>query len=105
MSLLGQHFGGLIFGTSLFFAFLLTGIISDKIDITVKTSFETQYNDCQQKLSYFEQQQQVVCKAEQPPIFFPMFSSFMAGGLSVGWLILFGYPFIKNKLEQKKATK
>ena len=102
MRLLGNHLGGLIFGVSFFLGIVLIGVGSDKIDITVRTSFETQYKDCQQKLSYFEQQKQVVCEVGQPSFTLPLFSGFVAGGLSVGWLILFGYPLARDKLEKRR---
>ena len=102
MGWIGNHISGLIFGFSFFLGIVLAGVVSDKIDITVRTSFETQYKDCQQKLSYFEQQKQVVCEAKQPSVVLPMLSGFMAGGLSVGWLMLFGYPLIKDKLEKRR---
>lgn len=79
------------------------------VEINMYSTFEKRFNDCQQDYNTLtgdfmelKERRQVVC--EVPENKFNMafaFLSFISGGCAAGYLILVGYPWVKNRLDDR----
>ena len=92
---------------------LLTSGALGNWNVTFERTFEQDYDTCQDELkkvngvlTQLKQEREVYCKCPQTTLsLFGMLWAFFVGAISVGFFILVGYPWIQDKLEEKKEPK
>ena len=83
------------------------------VEIDFHKSYEANYDKCTHDYDVLlddfkelKQDRQVVCEAKECSLsLWLSFWSFIVGGLAIGYLILVGYPWAKERLEKKQKTR
>ena len=77
------------------------------VDFSLTKSYEAEYkkllndyNDLEEKL---KEKQKIVCECKSNGSLYSLFWGFFVGALSMGYFILVGYPWLKNKIEKRKT--